>query len=694
MALRLRRGTAAELNTITPEEGELIYTTDTKNLYVGDGITIGGINTNSGYTGSAGIGYAGSGGPSSSLVNGTKTASLGSDGVLTVPGSIVPDTNIAYDLGSPTNRFRDIYLSGSTIDLGGSTISITNLGQLQVNGNNATVESLANGAKTVVLNSDGALFVSGAIVPDEDAVHDLGNDSSKFRDLYLSSSINLGGTSISVNSNKLRVNGNNLTVDSLENTDKTVVLDSTGVLTVPGSIIPDTDIAYDLGSDSNRFRDLYLSGSTINLGGTSISVNSSGQLQVSGSNVTIDSLVNGTNSLTLGADGTLTLPNNALSQGPLIDFSIKTSTEIKTTATITNSGSGYGAFGQSETSGGRGDGLIVSWVAGEASSVGTVQVEDPGLGYQTGDVLTLTAGGGNATITLTLAPIIYNWTFGADAATTFPGKFNFNDQVINDYGDRAEALVFNKSTVAKSITTSGGTVSTPGVEALSIRGGNAYKNGYQNWERNGQGGDVRILAGEGNPGGNVTIRAGRSLVPGILSIEGADSQTPGTGNTNTGGLVRITGGFGSVVNDLGTGNGGAVVITGGGTYSNAGKSGSVFISGGPAGIGLPTGPGRTASAGDVVIRGGQSLDIGGKGGIVTIETNASIQRGTRNPWIFDLNGRTTFPVATAPAHSYGAAGDKAGMLAFDFTYIYYCTDDYVNNSTDIWKRVALVSAAW
>jgi hypothetical protein len=88
------------------------------------------------------------------------------------------------------------------------------------------------------------------------------------------------------------------------------------------------------------------------------------------------------------------------------------------------------------------------------------------------------------------------------------------------------------------------------------------------------------------------------------------------------------------------------------------------------------------------------LDIGGKGGIVTIETDASIQRGTTNPWIFDLNGRTTFPVATAPAHSYGAAGDKAGMLAFDSTYIYYCTDDYVNNSTDIWKRVALVSAAW
>jgi hypothetical protein len=43
MALRLRRGTDAERLLITPLEGELIYTTDTKKLYIGDGITVGGI---------------------------------------------------------------------------------------------------------------------------------------------------------------------------------------------------------------------------------------------------------------------------------------------------------------------------------------------------------------------------------------------------------------------------------------------------------------------------------------------------------------------------------------------------------------------------------------------------------------------------------------------------------------------------
>jgi hypothetical protein len=43
MALRLRRGTDAERLQITPVEGELIYTTDTKLLYAGDGSTAGGV---------------------------------------------------------------------------------------------------------------------------------------------------------------------------------------------------------------------------------------------------------------------------------------------------------------------------------------------------------------------------------------------------------------------------------------------------------------------------------------------------------------------------------------------------------------------------------------------------------------------------------------------------------------------------
>jgi len=45
------------------------------------------------------------------------------DGSRSVSGSIIPSTNSAYDLGSPTYRFRDIYLSGTSINLGGVEIT-------------------------------------------------------------------------------------------------------------------------------------------------------------------------------------------------------------------------------------------------------------------------------------------------------------------------------------------------------------------------------------------------------------------------------------------------------------------------------------------------------------------------------------------------------------------------------------------
>ena len=45
---------------------------------------------------------------------------------------------------------------------------------------------------------------------------------------------------------------------------------------VSESIIPDTDITYDLGSSSKKFKDLYLSGNTLNLGNQSISATSTG----------------------------------------------------------------------------------------------------------------------------------------------------------------------------------------------------------------------------------------------------------------------------------------------------------------------------------------------------------------------------------------------------------------------------------
>ena len=64
------------------------------------------------------------GDPNSNIVV-TNYANLTTGGH-TVYGNIIPGANVTYNLGSPTQRFSELYLSGNTIDLNGATISATN----------------------------------------------------------------------------------------------------------------------------------------------------------------------------------------------------------------------------------------------------------------------------------------------------------------------------------------------------------------------------------------------------------------------------------------------------------------------------------------------------------------------------------------------------------------------------------------
>lgn len=73
---------------------------------------------------------------------------------ITVNGRFVsnlePLTTIAYDLGSPERRWRDIYLSGNTIDLAGATISGDGTGQILISASGATLPTGSKiGTKTI-----------------------------------------------------------------------------------------------------------------------------------------------------------------------------------------------------------------------------------------------------------------------------------------------------------------------------------------------------------------------------------------------------------------------------------------------------------------------------------------------------------------------------------------------------------------
>jgi len=134
MALRIRRGTDAERLTITPANGEPIYTTDTKLLYVGDGTTAGGklisgtlsddatpqlggdldLNGNN-ITGTGNINITGT-------ITATGNINLG-DGAednVNVGGLIssdmTPSADSTYNLGSASSRWNNIFTTGLQVD--------------------------------------------------------------------------------------------------------------------------------------------------------------------------------------------------------------------------------------------------------------------------------------------------------------------------------------------------------------------------------------------------------------------------------------------------------------------------------------------------------------------------------------------------------------------------------------------------
>jgi hypothetical protein len=140
MSLQIRRGTAAQLANITPVIGELIYTTDTQEVYVGDGSTSGGIP----------IAVGGSGNVSgTNLLTGGQVSATGNvtGGNIRTGGQVSATGNITgnYFLGNGsqltginTSAANASTLTGSTLSSNVTTSSLTTvgtLGSLSVSGN-------------------------------------------------------------------------------------------------------------------------------------------------------------------------------------------------------------------------------------------------------------------------------------------------------------------------------------------------------------------------------------------------------------------------------------------------------------------------------------------------------------------------------------------------------------------------------
>ena len=182
MPLQIRRGTEAERQLLASplQEGELVYITDTQQLYVGDGTNLlKNISPITGYTDENAVDAAGQ-----ALTSGTHTG-------ITFTYSTTQDAADRIDAAiNPTQNLTTLTVSGNT-SLAATTINgtLTVSGKLiaDFNGSiHADDSTLLVDGVDAKINLDGT--VKGNIIPDADEAYDIGSSSLKFKDLYLSGS--------------------------------------------------------------------------------------------------------------------------------------------------------------------------------------------------------------------------------------------------------------------------------------------------------------------------------------------------------------------------------------------------------------------------------------------------------------------------------------------------------------------------
>lgn len=140
---------ATEAANFIGNEGDLFYDPNTASLRVSDGTTPGGV---------AVTGVSTVGGP--------------------IQQSLIPDADDTYDLGSPTNQWRDIYATGNTLYLGGTAVS-ANASTLAVDGEDlaktSEVQEIAAAdanASRLIVNTDRRVYTDatpGVINPNANA---------------------------------------------------------------------------------------------------------------------------------------------------------------------------------------------------------------------------------------------------------------------------------------------------------------------------------------------------------------------------------------------------------------------------------------------------------------------------------------------------------------------------------------------
>lgn len=251
------------LSTHILEDGYLAVDVDTGSLRLGDGSTAGGIEVSSG----------GGGGSSSSL------------GDLSAVGST---------LSAPTNADMTLQTSGTGIVVVNDTFKI---------GSGASV--------TTILDEDDMSTDSATALATQQSIKAYVDSQSSGG----TGDLSFTGSTIAAPSNAdltLNSSNGNVVIEGIKVAGTTLSTeDSSAGIQVAGNLIPSQDGVFQLGSASRRWQTLYVAAETIDLGGATISSDSTGSLAISATGATLPTGSKvGTNgiSLTGAKAGTLARP--------------------------------------------------------------------------------------------------------------------------------------------------------------------------------------------------------------------------------------------------------------------------------------------------------------------------------------------------------------------------------------------------
>ena len=174
--------------------------------------------------------------------NGTANVVKVSSSDITISANIIPSANVTYDLGNATHSFRDLYLSGSTLYFGGASIKT----------DAATGAIAIIPTPTVdVPNPTGIVITTSGTISTVATANGNVTTTDISNSVANSSTITVGGsdTQIQFNDNGDFGGSANLTFNK---TTKTLTVDK---IKVAGDITPTSNVTYDLGNSTNRFKE-------------------------------------------------------------------------------------------------------------------------------------------------------------------------------------------------------------------------------------------------------------------------------------------------------------------------------------------------------------------------------------------------------------------------------------------------------